>query len=40
MNITWKDKKGNISNQDVDDILEYLDISMDNLHDIFKLYQK
>lgn len=40
MNITWKAKKGNISNQDVNDILEYLDISMDNLHDIFKLYQK
>lgn len=40
MNITWRDKRGNISNQDVDDILEYIDMSLDNLYDILKLYGK
>ena len=40
MNITWRDKRGNISKQDVDDMLDYLDISIESLHDIFKLYGK
>lgn len=40
MNITWRDKRGNISNQDVDDVLEYIDMSLDSLYDILKLYGK
>lgn len=40
MNITWRDKRGNISKQDVDDILEYIDMSLNNLYDILKLYGK